>query len=120
MNDERVETIISVKEREEEKQSDEGENTDKKKDAKTGDKKEGELVKKEKAEEGALSFDIFKRLGSNLIPKTTYYLKFSKFWKTFLAIFLSINNDAYIPKQFSKWKFAETSVLKFLLAISRL
>ena len=69
MNDERVETIISVKEREEEKQSDEGENTDKKKDAKTGDKKEGELVKKEKAEEGALSFDIFKRLGSNLIPK---------------------------------------------------
>ena len=43
MNNERVETIISVKEREEEKKSDEGEKSEKKKDAKTGDKKEGEL-----------------------------------------------------------------------------
>ena len=43
MNDERVETIISVKEREEEKKSEEGGKTKKKKDAKTGDKKEGEL-----------------------------------------------------------------------------
>ena len=43
MNDERVETIISVKEREEEKKSAEGGKTEKKKDAKTGDKKEGEL-----------------------------------------------------------------------------
>ena len=97
MNNERVETIISVKEREEDKKSDEDGKSEKKKDAKTGDKKEGELgqfsnqsfwlavrasdcplsrspdwfieeapiwkpiiVKKEKAEEGALSLDIFK------------------------------------------------------------
>ena len=84
MNDERVETIISVKEREEEKKSDEGENTDKKKDAKTGDKKEGELVKKEKAEEGALSFDIFKRLDSKLFPKL---FEIFEVLKNFLAIF---------------------------------
>ena len=43
MNNERVETIISVKERDDEKQSDEGGKSEKKKDAKTGDKKEGEL-----------------------------------------------------------------------------
>ena len=83
MNDERVETIISVKEREEEKKSDEKGTTEKKKDAKTGDKKEGELVKKEKAEEGALSLDIFK----------SYFRAFGWGWSMFY-IFWSLAYQA--------------------------
>ena len=49
-----------MKEREEEKVEEGEKKEKKKKDGKTGDKAEGALVKKEKAEEGALSFDVFK------------------------------------------------------------
>ena len=61
LQDERIEAIISVNEREEEAET-KTENKEKKdlKAGKTGNKKDGELVKKEKAEEGALSMDIFK------------------------------------------------------------
>ena len=60
IKDERIEQIISVKEKDSEKEDAKTDSKEKeKKTAKSGNKSDGKLVQKEKAEEGGVSGSIF-------------------------------------------------------------